>query len=409
MFIVIYVFIFIGILALSYHLYRSIFRTNIIFSFIWLLFASIAHSGYYGINKTSFNVNYYVVIYCLFFNIIYFIVNKNNKIKKINVDYVPYFKISLICNIIALFISIPLLLKAIVLIKMYGFSNFRAFAFVKSDEFASTATLVIFQTIIQPLFTATYIFIASGYINNQKNNILNLVAIITIVSNTVMFAGRGSIYLLIIITLIYTVLKIEIYKKINIKYISFFILIITPFIYKIIAIRKFSSQSVFSTILLYFYGGFVFLDKKIENIMYGKSLTLGGVSYGFFYNFIYIPIRALGFNIAIPLYDYAAWAAEYIDIGGVRYNALGTVVLSNIYDFGSYFFILGFLPISMFISISDRLYYSNPKNLFYCSLRIYAVINAIRCVQTNPTANIDFIISILFLYIFTRKKRITNV
>ena len=111
MFIVIYVFIFIGILALSYHLYRSIFRTNIIFSFIWLLFASIAHVGYYGIDKTSFNVNYYVVIYCIFFNFIYIIVNKNNKIKRLNIGYIPNFKMPLIFNIIALLVSIPLLLK----------------------------------------------------------------------------------------------------------------------------------------------------------------------------------------------------------------------------------------------------------------------------------------------------------
>ncbi|WP_084002469.1 O-antigen polymerase [Cloacibacillus porcorum] len=414
MFIFIYLLLLCIIITLTYFIYKSIFRSNVIFSLAWLVCASFACYGYSNIDRVSFLTNFYVVIYVIFFNFIYFVINsgslKNCRLQNNNVKCISSFRLPITLNIIALVMSIPLFFKAIRLISTFGFADFRAFAFVASAEFASTPTLIFFQNIIQPLYTATYIFIASGYINDQRSKVLNFIALFTMFFNTIMFGGRDSIYQLIIIASIYILLRIEIYGKRGVHLLKYSMVLSSTMVlgYFAVAARKFSGYSVIDTILLYYYGGFVFFDKKIQNYII-KDAYMGGISYGFILNFLYIPLRALAGNVVIPLYDYASTMAHYIDIGRVQYNALGTVMLSNIYDFGSYLYLLGMLPISIYIAFSDRLYYRSQNDLFFCSLRIYAIICAIRCVQSNPTSNIDFSMVLLFLYTFTKKRRFLHV
>ena len=332
-------------------IFGTIYKVNMLFSFVWCTFSGLSTIGLYGLYKPDTIIHIYVLSSIFIFNTFYFTISKLTKKSTVNnIDkhnmVEPNYKLIYIINLLALTYCSLFIKKALFIIDTYGFSTLRTFAFKESAMYASTVELTIFQMIIQPIFIATTILLAIDIALKRSRLLLVIIAIIDVLMYTFLFAGRMTLVQFISIIFISLLLmdKTSLFQFImnNKKYLLMIvgILILITFL---TSHRTNSSSNVIEQVYLYLSAPFIFLSKLNEMSPWQNNLLYGKATFGFILDPLEMLYSVL-FNTeyASASYIITSLTSKIQIIGdNLTFNALTTMLFPFMMDYGKLGIIIG--------------------------------------------------------------------
>lgn len=355
--------------------YKSFLKANIIFTFIWCFSGSIASIGLFDLYKPYINVHFFSLAFIVFFNLFFFIFNKNYIFKEYIGDYITgklRFKIIYIFNFASWLYMLRFLVKSINIIKSGGFSSLRVYAYNSSLGLWSTSELIIAQNIVQPIFMATILVTCFCYIVNKKNKALLIISLIDIGIYLLSFGGRAILIDSIIFYLImYFVVRTN--RKENKKKwkINKSFIIIGVLVFSIITrSRSWIKTNLIKEIFYYFIGSFSFLGIILEEqVGMSSNLLYGKATFGFIYNLIF---KVLTFLFKVPYngsdFQITNITAQVRLISPTRgFNALTTAIYPLLRDFGFFGIIFGAAFLAWAISFLEK-HFKKTNNIYYLCL-----------------------------------------
>lgn len=401
-------------LLITYLFKKTLYNASGIFVLMWSVCLGLSCLGLYGLNKPSNEVIYLGCLSMLIFTFTGILKTKLIIFDKKSIKNSTFLKYDpltdnsklFLFHIIAYIFSFPYLLKAIKIIKNVGMYALRNVAFTNS-EYASTSVLIIFQTIIAPLFVVTMLLtmidISRGFFF-KKSIFLTFVDVILY---TILFGGRYMFFQLLIFLifvmydgyggrLIYFINK---HKKIVLF--SLIIVLIMIFI-----TQSRSKRAFLESAYVYYCGSFSYLSYLINNKIGTDLYLLGKTQIGFVYNFCFLIISFLtnidykGSNhIVTQLTQFT------VSIGdGISYNSLGTILHDFITDYGIYGSLFG-----IFLFGIACKYFEDAKNntgrSFYYASNIYFLYSTVNSVLSYTFRGPGTLMLFIYLFMFCKGKK----
>ena len=412
----VFIVLFVGLvcLAIVYRFKKSLYNAPGIYVLMWTCCLGLSTLGLAGLNRPSSIV---VSLGCFSMIIFTFTGLLNTRLitirgktaykNRVN-EYEPLTNnLTLyLLNIIAYMFSFPYLLKALELIQSVGMYGLRDVAFA-SSEYASTNVLIIFQTLIGPLFVVTMLLTAIDLSRKFFVKKALIITIFDVVLYTVLFGGRYMLFQLLIFFLfsMYDGYGEQLKRFINNhKKLIVFVLIIVLIMTIITEFR--TSRGFFESIYIYFCGSFSYLSYLIENQIGTNLYLFGKTQMGFIYNFCYLIISFLtNINYEGSNQIITQLTQSTVKIGdGISYNSLGTILHDFIADYGIYGSLIG-----IFIFGYACRYIENAKNKtgrsIYYALNIYLLYSTINSVLGYTFRGPGALMIILYIFLFCRRKK----
>ncbi|WP_128856238.1 hypothetical protein [Bacillus sp. CDB3] len=164
MYILLYSIVLLNIIFITKIKYKTIIKSNVLFTGMWCICAGLSSLGLYELNKPSAVIHFFSLTAILTFNAVFLMHNNviSNSIDFMKLKGSARLKIILLVNLISWIYSIPFLIKSINIIATQGFKVLRAYAFDASMGLGTTLQLLILQWVVYAIFIAT-ILIAMIY------------------------------------------------------------------------------------------------------------------------------------------------------------------------------------------------------------------------------------------------------
>ncbi len=400
-------------LLIIYTKQKTLFCVSGIFVLMWSICLTFASFGLYGMNKP---IPIVFFLGCMSMFIFSLVGSSKTKVaSKTKIAYLRMntienksFSLCYVLNLVAYIFSFPYLKKSIDLIISTGnLDLIRENAFNASAEYATTAVLTIFQTIIAPLFLVTILLAAIDILSKKKHKILILMALIDVIIYTVMFAGRYMLLQLLLFVFFasYDKFSGNVFKffRRQKKVIFFSVIMLLALVY--MTLQRSSSSSFFKSLYTYFCGSFAYLSYLIENQIGTDLYLMGATQFGFFTNFVSIVLKVL-FNVPVngSSYRITQLTQYMVPIGGnIKYNSLATMLHDFMADYGLYGCLFGVLIFAFFcnqIEIAKK----RSNSLFVKAFYIYILYTVVNSVFSYSFRGADTLMIIVFLWLFTRKR-----
>lgn len=424
MYILLYLSIFFSIVAITKYKYKTLVKSNILFTVVWCVSAGLSSTGLYELYVPSSIVHFYSVSAIISYNVMFFLVSKNYtcdcKIKyswkkRINI------KAIYILNIASWIYMIRFINRSVPIILTKGFNTLRGYAYNSNLGLGTTIELAIAQIFVEAIFGVTILITALDLNNDREYPYLVLFSLIDIVIYTISFAGRGMITIFIGYILIGIVVmrnkKIKSKKNKKNKKRTYIIIIIgICMMYLLTKARGWGEVNFIKELYLYMVGSFSFLDAIIHestisqnahNLLYGKA------TFGFIYNTISIPLSYI-FKIGYSGSDYlitTITANSRFISPDIMYNALTTMIYPFLRDFGYLGVILGSSFFAFFVSFAEN-EYKKKNSLTYLFIYCVLLFNLCNSVKNYYLYSPTFGIYIVLIFFFTKKinikRRIDN-
>ena len=417
-----YVILFILFVILSKVLFGSIKNPVSIFTLIWTIVGVGANLNIYEYYSPSDFVNFIIAfsILCTFFVYTFFLKGYSkqffcNEIVLDN-ENIQLFLV-IVVNVIAIVILIPYIGSAIKYILAGGFSYLRA---QSSNIISNGSIAVIADSIIRPIFTATTIVaIVFSFTKNsiKKKIMLLLFCIVENIELVIITGGRVPIvnlifYCLIALILFYgrSILNLLKYGK---KYVMM-VVVAVAIVIIITSSRnlKGGNNIVLYNLFVYYFSGPSYmtrlLDAYPQYAINGQHLY-GAASFGYITNIwsdimIFFTGQSQG-----SLYLLGSVITNNNLSVGVHtsINAMCTCFYPFLLDYGRFGILICPIMIAIYSSVITKIVYKR-RNIFSVSLYVYWTYVMIRTVFKWDLVNIDFIVIIIILYLFThpRKRKI---
>lgn len=413
MYLMTYIVFFIFILFITGRKFKTVIKSNVLFTGMWCACAGISSLGLYDLYKPSDIIHLYSFTAITVFNIIFLSHNKKNgDIQDIKGSI--KLKLIYITHIVCWTYLFNFLIKSLNIISSYGFKRLRMYAFNSDMGFATTLELTIIQWLIQPVFIATVLIATIYVILGRNKQILILIAVIDIIIYTLLFGGR---YMLVRAMMYYIfaflILKSGGFrqlreKKNNIVYIGVIICAIVI----LTGQRNWKDTSFIKNIILYYTGSFPFLDAILQIEHYGgiSNYLFGRATMGFMYNPIIAPFA---FLFKSP---YAGSGYTITQVTAVpkfispdqTYNAMTTMLYPFLMDFGYFGIIIGSAFLAWFVSFAENKFHKT-NHLLFLSLYVYlnfVLFDSVMSYQLLfPASGITLFVLFLFIKIEFRFKR----
>lgn len=400
-------------LLLNHKKNKSIFNLVGIFLMFWGGFGFLSSLSLYGLNEISYTTTFLIVGAMYAFTIVGLAFPSVNKVnidwEKLKEDYsnkeaLSSHKLITFLNLAAYAFSIPYLIKAVGVIQNYGFEVLRTYAFVGSEQFASTKVLTLFQYVISPLFVATMIVTAMDISMKRKATRGIIMTVVGTSLYTVLFGGRYLLFqtLIVFISAFYLNYTgtIRSFLKRN-KKLLVFVLILVVGMAIITSLRP--SGGMIRSIYLYFSGPFAYLDVLLRDTAFTKMGLNGIATFGFIHDFI---LYILVFLVGVSPYYGASYQITQVTgkarvIGdGITFNSLGTMYTAFIPDFGIYFSLIGVFIFAIILCVVEKRFSKKPS-LFRYSVYLYAIYVVVNAVLSYSLLKFSSLILILYLALFT--------
>lgn len=404
----------VGIISL---LFVGTFRKKVvsvsgIFIVLWTLSLSLSTLGLFGMNEPSWTVvslsisSIVIFAICACLKSPRIILPFDGNFKHIGEDSLSDNCWLYILHIVAYIFSFPYLIKSLSIVRTSGIYMVRDNAFRASSEYAPTAVLLLFQTIVQPLFTVTIIMVIVDVVRKKGRFIPILLSSFDVVLYTFLFAGRFMIFETVFFIFFisydyYGERSILVFIKKHRKVILggfvgvFFLMAVT-------LARQ--STSIWESIYIYVCGPFSYLSKLLEGNVGTNLYLLGRNQFGFIYNFICMALTCtLGIDYAGSDNIVTNLTYLMIPIGkGISFNSLGTVLHDYITDYGVYLCLFGVFLLGLVgNSLERRASISN--SLFTKCAYFYFVYSTVYTIFGSLFRGPSAFVTIVFLFLFTRK------
>lgn len=390
-----------------------------IFVLMWTICLGLSTLGLYGMNPPS---NTVVCLSCCAMIIMSFTstiklreitvggisfvkkIENNNETVKI-VDSLSDNKLLIALNFAAYIFSFPYLRKSLVLMMTSGMYAVRVTTGVGS-EYASTSTLILFQTIIGPLFVVTMLLVAIDISRKKYKLFPIIIAVLDVVFYTLLFAGRYMIFQLLVF-IVFAMYENNARSVLDFilkhKKIVMFALVLISFMCLISSLR--SARGVISSIYVYFCGSFSYLSYLLDNDIGTNIFLLGRTQFGFIYNFIFLAATfLLGIKYNGSNHIVTQLTQYMVSIGdGVNYNSLATVLHDFIADYGVYGSIFGLLIMGLGCNYVERMKIKY-QSAYYEALYLYLMYSMVNSVLGYTFRGPGGFMIVLFIYLFCRNK-----
>lgn len=395
-------------------------HANSVFTIVWCVCASLASLGVAKLYPPSFETHLATIISIIVLNVAYLFTYSRTKRQQKPVELTTgitgqfNMKLVLTLNILAWLYCLSLLPRAISMITRYSFSDFRAFAFSASTDYASTAQLTIVQNIVQPIFTVTALAaIVSIVCSKQSTRSLIILVIINSILLTLITAGRSSITEILYFS--FFALLVSNHKLLGIvkltfkRYRKMSVFVIAAILAALILtnLRSGTGSSAINQLLLYHCGPFSFLSELIKRAPWEGALLYGKAMFGFIVSIFYMAATLIfGFEYGGGEYFVTQITSIRQVIGdGVSFNALGTMIFPFLMDFGWIGVLIGPAFCGFVIASIERWFYRSRTLVSLC-IYIYILQNTFSLVKNYyffaPSAGFTVI---LIYYIINNKKR----
>lgn len=414
----VYLLLLLLLLLLNKILYNTLIRSNSLFNLTWCMCGALASLGIFGLNKPILLVHILTIVCILSFNIVYMFTSYKKPLKKLQEDQSkpnePNYRIIIAANIVAWIFTLPFIGRSITLIREYGFSGLRSFAYVSSDALASTAQLTIFQNIIEPIFTITVLLCMIELSYKRLRKSIVIFALLDISVYTLLFGGRAMIMEAGIFVFLSLWLRYRSFEK---NFISILIKEHKPIILLMIIAfgglvylttkRSIQNMSFLANVMVYFVGPFAFLSELIkDNNALSSGFLFGKAIFGWILSLFSIIVKlvfGMDYNGADYLISQITAPRRLIG-DGITFNALPTMLFPFIKDFGYLGSIIGPALYALVIVIIETKYYKG-KSLFWLALFIYALYGIPFTIMNYYYMSAQTIIFLIILFVFTNKFR----
>ena len=261
MYIVIYGFVYLIPLVITYYQFRTLKKVPVIFSTLWCTCACLSSFGLLGMRKPGIVVHAMTMVLVLVFTFSYIIMSKflkkeSCKNSAYSPQYTINYKLIYIINLITLMLYIPYFIDAVIFYaRGYSMGDVRYMALVKSDY--SYYHKFFFRALPSAINDSIIIFaLIDKLVLKSKKKGLLIFALLDVGMSVFIFGGRFILVKLIFVTLaLYTIdgLKVE---KLGKKFvvIGLILLICITFI------RTDGQNRIWDMFALYYPGAFSFLD-----------------------------------------------------------------------------------------------------------------------------------------------------
>jgi oligosaccharide repeat unit polymerase len=353
--------------------YKTIIKSNVLFTGMWCICAGVASLGIYGLYKPSSITQFYSITAILTFNTFFLLHNRlEKKILFKNFKGTARLKLIFIANTICWIYISAFMPMALNIISLYGFKGLRMYAFDSGMGLATTLELTIIQWLVQPVFVATILIAVIYIVIGRKTRVLTLVALTDVIIYTILFGGRYMMvrmmmyYILAFLILKSSHLEQLKKKKINMVFIG---AIITSVII-LTSQRNWGDTSFIKNTIIYYIGSFSFLDAVLsaEHYVGVTDFLFGKATLGFIYNLIITPFTLL-FQLPYLGSDYLITQVTSVPrlISPTQtYNAMTTILYPFLRDFGYLGIIIGTIFLAWFISIVEKMFHRTNHLLFLC-------------------------------------------
>lgn len=410
MFLILYLVLMITTLLITKIKYKTIIKSNVLFTGMWCICAGVASLGIYGLYKPSSIIQFYSISAILTFNTFFLLHNRFEKnIVFKNLAGTARLRLIFIANIICWIYLSAFIPMALNLISLYGFKVLRMYAFDSSMGLATTLQLVIIQWLVQPVFVATILIAVVYIVIGRKTRKLTLIALVNVIIYTLLFGGR---YMMVQMMMYYIFAFLIVKsndleqlknKKLNIIFIGVTICAIII----LTSQRNWGDTGFLKNTLIYYVGSFSFLDAILNAEHYGgiSHFLFGKATFGFIYNLIIAPFVLL-FQLPYTGSDYSITQITGIPIlisPNQSYNAMSTMLYPFLRDFGYLGIIIGTTFLAWFVSFVENTFHKTKHLLFLCIYVYLAFVlfNSVMSYQLLfPAAGI----TLLFLLLFVRLK-----
>lgn len=420
MYIIVYLLILFCILIITNYKYKTVMKPNILFTLVWTACAALSSIGLYDLYKPSSEVHLYIITLIFGFNLAYIVNNNCRKKSNFNFDGVlkSLINVKLIyfTNFISWIYMYRFLSKAIPIIKSRGFNALRLYAFDSSMGLGSTIELTIAQIFVQSIFIATIVISAFYFNCKREHKGLVIISIIDVAIYTISFAGRGMLTSFIAYNIIFFVIirlnsKFKKTKKSTDKKRknNFFAIVIGLVMMIYLTNKRGWGETNFIKELYYYaVGPFSFLEVLLqEGIGNFKPLLYGKATFGFIFNLIIMPLAYIfKFNYLGSDYLITSITSTVRFISpNMSYNALTTMIYPFMRDFGYIGILVGGVFFALFISVSEKKY-KKENNLFFLLVYSVLIFDLFNSIKNYYLLNPSWGMTIIMLYIFTKKIRI---
>lgn len=397
--IILAVFIFL-LLIFNFFLIKQKIYGIFFFNLIWLVSSILLSLNVYRLDEINYNTVLVLMLGILFFNIGGLAkfsksknINKNIENIRLKYFYVYY--------IILTQISFYYLLKTIPKIRKYGFTYVKGAAYsIDGYEalYGNTKIAMFMDLYTVVLGMVSFLILLGALFNTRKGckiqKKIKFLLLISILNTVIQMVYTGARFKVVNMTLLF-MLYLFYCKKIRIKHIVLFIILLVPFY---IATSIMNKGKVFEQVSIYLTGSIVILDKFINSnheFWYGK-MFISTLEYP-----ITIILRFFSKSYTPILTEYYSEFSKNIYIGNkYYYNALYTIFHPFFLDFG----VLGVILISFFYGILYKYIYSkfsttNFRKIVIVCIDLYLILSIFK----NNFINFNNFLAILFLIIAVTK------
>lgn len=409
---VLYISVFIFILAYSSFIKKSIFTPLVLFAFCWCIFPVIADMEIAGLYKLSLGTHICIIISISTFIFTYiFLPNNSNQIKNAN-NYVNT-KLLIISNILSWIFLLPYTIQAFEISKAFGLEYLREFS-TTEQLITSTQIQVLYNWFLIPLYLVTAIFVCILFVDGKaKNNkSLLLVSIISIILHSITFAARALLvkYMFYFVFALFfcNFKETKIGKK---EYFKMFSLILGLLIVTVFIGQGRSSRSFFESFIIYYAGAFSLFDYYITHpqisYLVDSPYLFGTALFGFIYNiFQSVKYIIFGTNYLGSDYIITQFTAQAFPIGeNIYINAATTAMYPFMRDLGYAGLIIGFLFMALLIRWIENKVKNKPsyRNKAVFIVLLYVIF---KLSMSYEMLGPSVIFMILYIIIATKKFKI---
>jgi len=417
------------VLLISYVRNGTLMSINVVFSAMWCICLALSTLGLYGIYRPSDTVYIMSFSAIVVFNLVYFAGSRSihntllrrgvsRSVKPMLVDGDIRFGLLYALNLGAYAYSLPFMPKAIAILKSYGFAGLRQFAFAQSSAMATTHQLLVFQWIVEPIFTVTTLVTALLFTQRRGTTVLTLITLIDLCLYSALFGGRYAL-MRALMYFIFAALIVNQGRFLQtVKRYRALVLVIVVLVAGLVVVtgqRSIAGKGFFGNVIVYYTGSFTYLSKTLETRPWDGHLLLGAGTFGFITNFMWIAAKMLfGVNYAGSDYIVTQITQYYMRIADtVAYNALTTMLFPFIMDFGYVGVVVGTAAFAWAAARTESFFYRRQTifSLGLYVLLLFACFDSVLQYEfLFPSTAVTLLLLLLFTYRWQpSKKHVTQV
>lgn len=374
---VLYLFLLALIIIVTKQRLLRFFRVNVVFSAIWLIAAIAASAGIYGLKPISFNIQAFVLVVVLVFNIIYIAIScdknvQTNQLLKVEFVNCVNRKNVVVLSIIGVGLFTPVIVESIKhYAQGYNISEIRFILFA-SESRLGLYQAFFFRNIPLAIFYAVSLLAIVDKFQSKSNKLLSLMIFNIVVS----FLTLGGRYMIVnpiyyVIGYLAVGLKFQVNKK-------FLVVSILMGIVLLVLSTTVREQQFTKSTVMYYAGSLSYLDLILKSpAKYGftNSFLSGKMMFGFVVDPVLLVLKVLfGISTKVPSYHLDAFVHDFANIGQgsevILFNSNVSMLFPALKDFGYFGIVVYPAFLAGLVAITERLI-ARKQNLFYLTLFIY--------------------------------------